>query len=84
MSVSANNAIVAFGEESAWELRAGLRAAQDRKVKATRPGRIAKGDAPKVRPLIESTVQVALAATLVALMQKRPRNPSRQNLELRG
>jgi hypothetical protein len=31
----------------------------------------------QVRPLIESTVQVALAAALEALLQRRPRTSSR-------
>jgi hypothetical protein len=31
----------------------------------------------EVRPLIESTVQVALAIALESLLQKRPRKPSR-------
>ena len=38
-------------------------------------GRVPGGS--EVRPLIESTVQVALAAALEALIQKRPRNASR-------
>ena len=38
-------------------------------------GRVPGGS--EVRPLVESTVQVALATALEALIQKRPRNASR-------
>jgi hypothetical protein len=84
MSVSAKNAIAWHSARKVHGSFAGAARGSGSEINAARPGRIAKVDAPKVRPLIESTVQVALAAALVALMQKRPRNPSRQNLELRG
>ena len=38
-------------------------------------GRVPGG--AEVRPLMKSTVQVALATSLEALLQKRPRKPSR-------